>query len=82
VQAQEIPSEDRTFKLDFVKTSEYGRYVKSLGVPVAVGRAFLYGVAAIGRQGGVRTASILMDELQNVMTQMGCRSIAELRDVE
>jgi len=49
---------------------------------VAVGRAFLYGVAAIGRQGGVRTASILMDELQNVMTQMGCRSIAELRDVE
>ena len=22
--------EDRTFKLDFVKTSEYGRYVKSL----------------------------------------------------
>ena len=45
---------------------------------VMLGRAFIYGVAALGDAGGDHTASILVDELKNVMTQLGCRDLDEL----
>lgn len=48
---------------------------------VLLGRAFIYGVAALGSQGGDHTAAILKDELRNVMIQLGCRSIGELSKV-
>jgi len=45
---------------------------------VFVGRATLYGAAAGGIQGARKAISILRDEVDLVMGQIGCRSIAEL----
>jgi L-lactate dehydrogenase (cytochrome) len=45
---------------------------------VLLGRAFMYGVAALGKKGGDHVAQILKDDLENNMTQLGCRNIAEL----
>ncbi|CAI8347371.1 alpha-hydroxy acid oxidase [Alphaproteobacteria bacterium] len=44
-----------------------------------VGRPFLYGIAAIGSQGGDHVAAILEDEISNALVQMGAKNIAELR---
>ena len=49
---------------------------------VLLGRAFLWGVGALGREGGAHTVSILTDELTNVMTQLGCATVAELSQVD
>lgn len=46
---------------------------------VLLGRAFMYGVAALGRRGGDHVAEILKADLSNNMTQLGCRTLAELR---
>ena len=46
---------------------------------VLLGRAFMYGVAALGRRGGDHTAAMLIDDLRNVMTESGCRTLADLR---
>ena len=46
---------------------------------VLVGRPFLYGIAAIGREGGSHVANILRDEMDNALVQMGAKNIAELR---
>ena len=46
---------------------------------VMVGRPFLYGIAAIGREGGSHVANILKDEMSNALVQMGAKNIAELR---
>ncbi|MBT3342619.1 MAG: alpha-hydroxy-acid oxidizing protein [Gemmatimonadetes bacterium] len=46
---------------------------------VLLGRAFMYGVAALGRRGGDHVAEILTADLSNNMTQLGCRALAELR---
>ena len=46
---------------------------------VLVGRPFLYGIAAIGREGGSHVANILKDEMSNALVQMGAKNIAELR---
>lgn len=45
---------------------------------VLLGRAFMYGVAALGKIGGDHVAQILADDLTNNMTQLGCHDIAEL----
>lgn len=45
-----------------------------------MGRAFMYGVAALGRQGGNHTISILKTQLQQVMEQLCCASIDDLPD--
>jgi L-lactate dehydrogenase (cytochrome) len=37
-----------------------------------MGRSFMYGVAALGKQGGDHTISILKTQLQQVMQQVGC----------
>jgi L-lactate dehydrogenase (cytochrome) len=43
-----------------------------------MGRSFMYGVAALGKQGGNHTISILKTQLQQVMEQVGCDSTNEL----
>ena len=46
---------------------------------VLVGRPFLFGIAAIGREGGNHVADILGDEISNALVQMGAKNIDELR---
>ena len=45
---------------------------------VFCGRAFLFGVAALGPQGAGHAYDVLVDELVNVMAQTGCRELADL----
>jgi len=46
---------------------------------VFLGRAFLYGLAALGEHGATHVCEILIDELKNNMMQMGVGSIKEIR---
>ena len=45
---------------------------------VFLGRAFIYGVAALGRYGGDHTVEILLEDLKNNMNQLGCETLADL----
>jgi L-lactate dehydrogenase (cytochrome) len=45
---------------------------------VFCGRAFLFGVAALGAKGAGHAYDVLVDELVNVMAQTGCRQLADL----
>jgi L-lactate dehydrogenase (cytochrome) len=45
---------------------------------VLMGRAFMYGVAALGARGGDHTFEILRADLHNNMIQVGCATLAEL----
>jgi (S)-mandelate dehydrogenase len=45
---------------------------------VAIGRAALYGVIAAGEHGADRALQILTTEIDRVLGQLGCRSLAEL----
>jgi L-lactate dehydrogenase (cytochrome) len=45
-----------------------------------LGRAFMYGVAALGREGAAHTISILKKQLQQVMEQVNCREVSALPD--
>ena len=45
---------------------------------VFAGRAFLFGVAALGFEGAGHAYDVLVDELVNVMAQSGCRELADL----
>ena len=47
---------------------------------VLLGRAFMFGVAALGQQGGAHVVSVLRDELENTMVQLGIDKLADLRD--
>jgi len=47
---------------------------------VLLGRAFMFGVAALGKRGGEHTAEILIADLKNNMTQLGCSTVDELPD--
>jgi isopentenyl diphosphate isomerase/L-lactate dehydrogenase-like FMN-dependent dehydrogenase len=49
---------------------------------VLLGRAAMYGVGAMGAEGGPRTLRMIWDELDNAMAQLGCRTIAELAALE
>ncbi|HUZ58010.1 MAG TPA: alpha-hydroxy acid oxidase [Hanamia sp.] len=42
-----------------------------------LGRAFMYGVAALGDEGGNHTIAILKTQLQQVMEQIGCERVNE-----
>jgi L-lactate dehydrogenase (cytochrome) len=46
---------------------------------VFLGRAFIYGVAALGRWGGDHTAAILLEDLKNNMIQLGYATLAEIK---
>jgi L-lactate dehydrogenase (cytochrome) len=43
-----------------------------------LGRAFMYGVAALGSAGATHTISILKKQLQQVMEQVNCHHVSEL----
>jgi L-lactate dehydrogenase (cytochrome) len=43
-----------------------------------MGRSFMYGVAALGNQGGNHTISILKTQLKQVMEQLCCASVKDL----
>jgi L-lactate dehydrogenase (cytochrome) len=45
-----------------------------------LGRAFMYGVAALGRKGATHTISILKKQLQQVMEQVNCHHVSALPD--
>ncbi len=45
---------------------------------VFCGRAFMYGVAALGSAGGDQTVAILREGLKDILTQIGCASVREL----
>jgi len=47
---------------------------------ILLGRAFMYGVAALGRRGGDHVADLLKADLINNMIQLGCMTTAELRE--
>jgi len=47
---------------------------------VFCGRAFLFGVAALGAEGAGHAYDVLVDELINVMAQTGCGEIEQLSD--
>ncbi|MGB0839889.1 MAG: alpha-hydroxy acid oxidase [Chitinophagales bacterium] len=49
---------------------------------VLAGRAFIAGVAALGKYGGDHAAHILIDDLRNNMTQLGAANIAEIRQAD
>ena len=46
---------------------------------VLAGRAFMYGVAALGSAGGEHVMQLLLDDYRNNMVQLGCRTIDDLR---
>lgn len=46
---------------------------------VMLGRAFMIGMAALGEKGAEHIHYILQDELSNIMEQMCCKDIAELK---
>ena len=46
---------------------------------VLLGRAFIYGVAALGKYGGDHVTEILMDDLKNNMVQLGVENIQALK---
>jgi isopentenyl diphosphate isomerase/L-lactate dehydrogenase-like FMN-dependent dehydrogenase len=46
---------------------------------VLLGRAFQYGVAALGQSGGDLVTEILIADLKNNMSQTGCESLKEIR---
>lgn len=43
-----------------------------------MGRSFMYGVSALGKQGGNHTISLLKTALQQVMEQLNCENVADL----
>jgi L-lactate dehydrogenase (cytochrome) len=46
---------------------------------VLIGRAFMYGVAALGKYGALHTTEILLQDLKNNMTQLGVSTIDEIK---
>lgn len=45
---------------------------------VLLGRAFIYGVAALGKYGGDHVVEILMEDLKNNMVQIGVSAVGEI----
>jgi len=57
---------------------DIARTLASGAVFTFMGRAFMYGVAALGVEGGNHTISILKTQLRQVMEQVGCERISDL----
>ena len=47
---------------------------------VLCGRAFMFGVAALGERGADHTVAILKQDLMNNMSNLGCATLDQLRD--
>ncbi|MBT6566866.1 MAG: alpha-hydroxy-acid oxidizing protein [Candidatus Puniceispirillum sp.] len=48
---------------------------------VMIGRAFMYAVAALGKKGGDHAADILLEEVRDVMAQLGLETIADVKSL-
>ena len=48
---------------------------------VLLGRGFMYAVAALGRKGGRHAATILLEEVRDVMAQLGLKTIDEVKQL-
>lgn len=48
---------------------------------VLCGRAYLYGVGALGNIGGCHTTEILIGEMKNYMTQLGIQTLDEIKNL-
>jgi L-lactate dehydrogenase (cytochrome) len=48
---------------------------------VMIGRAFMYAVAALGKKGGDHAADILLEEVRDVMAQLGLQTIADVKSL-
>ena len=48
---------------------------------VMLGRAFMYAVAALGKKGGDHAADILLEEVRDVMAQLGLQTIADVKSL-
>jgi len=46
---------------------------------VLLGRGFMYAVAALGKKGGEHAATILLEEVRDVMAQLGLKTIDEVK---
>lgn len=49
---------------------------------VLLGRAYMYGVAALGKYGAEHATEILMDDLKNNMAQLGVNTIDEIKKLK
>lgn len=45
-----------------------------------LGRSFMYGVAALGEKGGEHTIHLLKKQLQQVLEQVGCEKVTDLKN--
>lgn len=57
---------------------DIGRYLACGARMVFSGRAFIYGVAALGSRGGLHTYDILYSELKQLLEQLHCQSVDRL----
>jgi L-lactate dehydrogenase (cytochrome) len=57
---------------------DVARALASGAVFTFMGRSFMYGVAALGAEGGGHTISLLQTQLQQVMEQLGCSKVSDL----
>jgi L-lactate dehydrogenase (cytochrome) len=57
---------------------DIARYLALGADYVMCGRAFMYGVSALGSAGGKHAAEILIDGLRQTLAQIGCPSVAAL----
>ena len=48
---------------------------------VLLGRAFMYAVAALGNKGGEHAATILQEEVRDVMAQLGLKTIEDVKQL-
>ena len=48
---------------------------------VLLGRGFMFAVAALGRKGGQHAATILLEEVRDVMAQLGLKTIDEVKQL-
>jgi L-lactate dehydrogenase (cytochrome) len=42
-----------------------------------LGRSFMYGVGALGKDGGLHTITMIKRQLQQVMEQLGCERVED-----
>lgn len=62
-----------------IVASSFPTYHLALGAGfVLLGRAFMYGVAALGEAGGDHAVDLLITDLQSNMLNMGCANLSDL----
>lgn len=59
---------------------DVGRCLASGACFTFMGRPFMYGVGALGKEGGEHTINILKVQLQQVMEQLGCENLSDFKN--